>query len=251
MPSASDVGAAPITAIGLLSGERNMGDWSGATAYVPGDVVHDHAAGGLYVCTVASTNEQPSITAAKWTQIDGTGRQLALGPGGSATGALAASVGFAAEASAANTTAVGHRGAASAANATEVGAYGSASGIGATAVGALTNAAGDATTAVGFGASAPTDGDVNLANIITGHIDVAGESFVGDAAITVVSGAIDLPETADATNPAAGVQRLVARTDGVYVRDEAGTEVGPLGAGGGAVDSVNGETGVVVLDAAD
>jgi len=37
------------------------------------------------------------------------------------------------------------------------------------------------------------------------------------------------------TNPATGVQRLVARTDGVYVRDEAGTEVGPLGAGGSGI----------------
>ena len=54
----------------------------------------------------------------------------------------------------------------------------------------------------------------------------------GDPGVVAATGFVDLPETADVTNPDAGSQRLVARTDGVYVRDEAGTEVGPLGAGG-------------------
>jgi len=84
---AADVDAVPVTAMGLLAGERNLGDWSSATAYVVGDVVHDHGGdGGVYVCTVANTNEQPSLTPAKWTAIDGTGRGLAIGPGAHADG---------------------------------------------------------------------------------------------------------------------------------------------------------------------
>ena len=246
---AADVDAVPITAVGLLAGETNRGDWSGATAYVVGDVVHDHAAGGLYVCAVANTNEQPSLTAAKWTEIDGTGRQIALAPGSSAVGALGAAFGPGAEGGGTASTATGFLASAAGAYATATGAGAEAAGIGATAVGFLASAAGDYATAVGMGATAAADGDVNLANILTGHIDTG--TYLSDEAPVLPFGALDLPETADVTNPAVGSQRLVARTDGLYVRDEAGTEVGPLGAGGGAVDSVNGETGVVVLDAAD
>jgi hypothetical protein len=74
---------------------------------------------------------------------------------------------------------------------------------------------------------------VNIANIVTGHVDP--NTGLADTATTIPFGALDLPETADVTNPAAGAQRLVARTDGLYVRDEAGTEVGPLGAGGSGI----------------
>ena len=245
MPSAADVDAVPVTAVGLLAGETNRGDWSGATAYAVGDVVHDHAEGQVYVCTAANTNEQPSLTPAKWTAIDGTGRTLALGPGGSA-GLFAASLGYGAEAGAGATaigyavsapgfaaTAVGCTATAAGAAATAAGSTAAAGGDSSTAVGANATSPGDYSTAIGYGATAPTDGDVNIANILTGHIDTG--TGQADEAITVVPGAIDLPETADATNPAAGVQRLVARTDGVYVRDEAGTEVGPLGAGGSGI----------------
>ena len=78
---AADVDAVPITAVGLLAGETNRGDWSGATAYVVGDVVHDHAAGGLYVCAVANTNEQPSLTPAKCAAKSGRASRSTLSLG--------------------------------------------------------------------------------------------------------------------------------------------------------------------------
>lgn len=84
---------------------------------------------------------------------------------------------------------------------------------------------------IGQNATTARDGEVNVANVVKGHVN---GSNVSDEAIIVPSGAVDLPTTADATNPAADHQRLIARTDGLYVRDQAGTEVGPLGAGGSA-----------------
>ena len=79
---------------------------------------------------------------------------------------------------------------------------------------------------IGQNATTARDGEVNVANVVKGHVN---GSNVSDEAIIVPSGAVDLPTTADATNPAADHQRLIARTDGLYVRDETGTEVGPLG----------------------
>ncbi|MGB3053511.1 MAG: hypothetical protein WBB52_01550 [Acidimicrobiales bacterium] len=79
---------------------------------------------------------------------------------------------------------------------------------------------------IGQNATTARDGEVNVANVVKGHVN---GSNVSDEAIIVPSGAVDLPTTADATNPASGSTRLVARTDGLYVRDQAGTEVGPLG----------------------
>ncbi len=79
---------------------------------------------------------------------------------------------------------------------------------------------------IGQNATTARDGEVNVANVVKGHVN---GSNVSDEAIIVPSGAVDLPTTADATNPASGSTRLVARTDGLYVRDETGTEVGPLG----------------------
>jgi len=209
----------PITAVGLLAGETNRGDWSGAVAYAVGDVVHDHAAPGVYVCAVASTNEQPSLTPGKWTQIDGTGRQVALGPGASASATLGAAFGAASEAPGQFAAAIG--------------TLASGSGDFSTAVGPASSAAGDYATAVGPFTSAPDDGDVNLANVYLGSVDPGDPTTATGASIA--TGFVDLPETADATDPAAGSQRLVARTDGLYVRDEAGTEVGPLGAGGSGI----------------
>ncbi len=231
---AADVDAVPITAVGLLAGETNRGDWSGATAYVVGDVVHDHAEGQVYVCTAANTNEQPSLTPAKWTAIDGTGRTLALGPGGSA-GLFAASLGYGAEAGAGGTaigygvsapgvgaTAVGYIATAAGAAATAAGSTAAAGGDSSTAVGANATSPGDYSTAIGYGATAPTDGDVNIANILTGHIDTG--TGQADEPVTVAYGAIDLPETVDATNPAADSLRFVARAGGMAVRDETGAE---------------------------
>ena len=80
---------------------------------------------------------------------------------------------------------------------------------------------------IGQNATTARDGEVNVANVVKGHVN---GSNVSDEAIIVPSGAVDLPTTADATNPASGSTRLIARTDGLYVRDETGTEVGPLGA---------------------
>lgn len=83
---------------------------------------------------------------------------------------------------------------------------------------------------IGQNATTTRDGEVNVANVVKGHVN---GSNVSDEAIIIPSGAVDLPETADATNPASGSTRLVARSGGLYVRYETGTEVGPLGAGGG------------------
>ena len=84
-------------------------------------------------------------------------------------------------------------------------------------------------TAVGPGATSG-DNEVNLANTYRATLDPGDPTTPLTA--TIATGHVDLPETADATNPPADHQRLVARTDGLYVRDETGAEVGPLGAGG-------------------
>ena len=89
---------------------------------------------------------------------------------------------------------------------------------------------GDFGTAVGPGATAG-DYEVNVANTYRATLDPGDPATPLTA--TIATGHVDLPETADVTNPPVDHQRLVARTDGLYVRDQAGTEVGPLGAGGG------------------
>ena len=225
---AADVDAVPITAVGLLAGETNRGDWSGATAYVVGDVVHDHGGDGLvYLCTAATTNEQPSATPAKWTAIDGTGREFAVGAGSHA-GDSALSIG---------------PGATSDGGGLSVGPY-AASGVYGLSVGvyAVSGAAGlsvgtQATSGVGglsVGSGVTTgDYEVSIAGIYKGTVDSSDPTIPTGASIA--TGFVDLPETADVTNPAVGSQRLVARTDGLYVRDEAGAEVGPIGAGGSGI----------------
>lgn len=79
---------------------------------------------------------------------------------------------------------------------------------------------------IGQNATTARDGEVNVANVVKGHVN---GSNVSDEAIIVPSGAVDLPTTADATNPASGSTRLVARSGGLYVRTSGGTESGPLG----------------------
>jgi hypothetical protein len=44
---------------------------------------------------------------------------------------------------------------------------------------------------------------------------------------------IDLDEGAAPATPDAGKRRVYAKTDGVYEKDDAGTEAGPIGSGGG------------------
>ena len=225
MPSAADVDAVPITAVGLLAGETNRGDWSGATAYVPGDVVHDHDGDGqVYVCTAATTNEQPSLTAAKWTAIDGTGREFAVGAGSHA-GDSALSIGPGATSDGGGLS-VGPYAAAEGYG-LSVGLY-ATSGVAGLSVG-LYATSGAGGLAIGPGATSG-DYEVNVSGIYKGTVD-SGDPTVPTGA-SIATGFVDLPETADTSNPAAGSQRLVARTDGLYVRDEAGAEVGPIGAGG-------------------
>ena len=79
---------------------------------------------------------------------------------------------------------------------------------------------------IGQNATTVRDGEVNVANVVKGHVN---GSNVSDEAVIVPSGGIDLPTTADATNPASGSTRLVARSGGLYVRTSGGTESGPLG----------------------
>lgn len=79
---------------------------------------------------------------------------------------------------------------------------------------------------IGQNTTTTRDGEVNVANVVKGHVNGAN---VSDEAIIVPSGSIDLPTTADATNPASGSTRLVARSGGLYVRTSGGTESGPLG----------------------
>ena len=97
---------------------------------------------------------------------------------------------------------------------------------------------------IGQNATTTRDGEVNVANVVKGHVN---GSNVSDEAIIIPSGSIDLPTTADATNPAADHQRLIARADGLYVRDQAGTEVGPLG-GAHAASHQDGGSDELALD---
>ena len=235
--TAADVDAVPNDAVGLLPGETNRGTWDVAETYAVGDVVFEPGV-DLFVATAPSTGAQPSLTPGSWDVLDPTGRHIHLGPAAT-SGDYGTSIGPAATAgdggiSIGTAATAGDGGTAIAYGAT-AGDYGTAIGPAATA-GDFGTATGYAATAGDYGVStgyAATAGDygVNLANIYKGTLD-PGDSTVPTGA-TIATGFVDLPETTDATNPAADHQRLVARTDGLYVRDEAGTEVGPLGAGGG------------------
>lgn len=228
--TAADVDAVPVTAVGLLAGERNRGDWDNATAYLPGDVVHDHSGdGNIYRANAANIGEQPSLGLGSWDVIDPAERSVALGLAAEA-GAAAAAVGSIAAASGVASTAVGFGASTSNEASTAIGHGASASGVGSTAIGGEASASGLGSTAIGGGVSATEAGEVNVGNIFHGRYDYDGAAPV---AASIATGFVDLPETVDATNPAADHQRLVARTDGLYVRNESGTEVGPLGAGGG------------------
>ena len=235
--SAADVGAVPVESVGLLPGETNRGTWDVAATYAVGDVVCE-VGDDLYVATAPSTGAQPSLTPGSWDVLDPTVRHVRLGPGatsgdyatavglGATSGDYGLSVGLVATAGD-NGTAVGPS-ATSGVVGTAVG-YVATAGDNGTAVGPSATA-GDNGTAVGYGATAG-DNEVNLANTYRATLDPGDQTTPLTA--TIATGHVDLPETADVTNPPADHQRLVARTDGLYVRDQTGTEVGPLGAGGG------------------
>lgn len=194
-------GAVPNDAVGLLPGERNRGTWDVAATYAVGDVVA--ASGSVYVASAPSTGLDPASNPGSWDEIvDFLDRRIELGTGSSATGD----------------------------GSTAIGTISSATGVGSTAIGYGSSATGDVSTAVGAYSSATTDGEVNLANIYRGSVD-PGDPTVATGA-EIATGFVDLPETSVVTDPAADHQRLIARTDGLYVRDQTGTEVGPLGAGG-------------------
>ncbi|MBK6858004.1 MAG: hypothetical protein IPG97_16030 [Microthrixaceae bacterium] len=221
--SAVDVGAVPVESVGLLPGETNRGTWDVAATYAVGDVVFETGS-DLYVATAPSTGDQPSLTPGSWDVLDPTGRHVRLGPGatsgdyGTAVGPSATSGDYGTAVGLSATS--GDFGTAVGLSATS-GDYGTAVGLGATS--------GDFGTAVGPGATAG-DNEVNLANTYRATLDPGDQTTPLTA--TIATGHVDLPETADVTNPPADHQRLVARTDGLYVRDETGAEVGPLGAGG-------------------
>ena len=254
---ADDVDAVPVTAVGLLAGERNRGEWSALTAYSAGDVVHDHAAESVFVATAASLDEQPSLTPAKWTAIDSTGREFAVGAGSHAgayglsigaaasSGAYGLSIGAAASSGTAGLSigTVATSGTAGLSIGTEAvaGADGFAIGSGA--------AAGVGGFAIGTSAAAG-DYEVNVSGIYKGTVDTADLTIPTGASIA--TGFVDLPETVDATNPAADHQRLIARTDGLYVRDETGAEIGPLGGGGGGIpETIIDAAGDLIVGTAD
>ena len=224
--TAADVDAVPNDAVGLLPGETNRGTWDVAETYAVGDVVFEPGV-DLFVATAPSTGAQPSLTPGSWDVLDPTGRHIHLGPGAT-SGDYGTSIGPVATAgdggiSIGTDATAGDYGTAIAPY-TTAGDFGTATGYAATA--------GDYGVSTGYAATAGDYG-VNLANIYKGTLD-PGDSTVPTGA-TIATGFVDLPETTDATNPAADHQRLVARTGGLYVRDEAGTEVGPLGAGGSGI----------------
>jgi len=205
---AADVGAVPNDAVGLLPGETNRGTWDVAETYAVGDVVYEPG-DDLYVATAPSTGAQPSLTPGSWDVLDPSGRHVQLGPGATAGGYGTAIAPLAT---------AGDAG-------TAVGFYATAGDFG-LSVGPYATS-GDYATSIGLLATAGDFG-VNIANVYKGTLDPGDPSVPTGA--TIATGFVDLPETADATNPAADHQRLIARTDGLYVRDETGTEVGPLGA---------------------
>ena len=221
-------GGIPLSSIGLLDGERNRGYWdAGVADYAAGDVVFES---GVWLAVTPATGVSPADPA--WTNIGArAGLAVELGASASASGVYPSAIGVGASASGDYSSAVGVGASASGGSSSAIGVGASASGDSSSAIGAFASASGDGSSAIGPGASASGDGDVNLSHIVTGHVDYT--SGPAPDGLVLTPGFADLPVTADATDPATDRKRLIARTDGLYVRDETGTEVGPLGAGGG------------------
>jgi hypothetical protein len=228
--SAVDVGAVPVESVGLLPGETNRGTWDVAATYAVGDVVA--ASGSVYVASAPSTGLDPASNPGSWDEIvDFLDRRIELGTGSSATGDVSTAIGPISSATGYVSTAIGPISSATGDGSTAVGYGSSATGDGSTAIGTGSSATGDGSTAIGTGSSATGDGSINIGDVFRGRVDDPLGARTPDAA-SITTGFVDLPETSVVTDPAADHQRLIARTDGLYVRDQTGTEVGPLGAGG-------------------
>ena len=227
---AGDVGAVPVESVGLLPGERNRGTWDVAATYAVGDVVA--ASGSVYVASAPSTGLDPASNPGSWDEIvDFLDRRIELGTGSSATGDVSTAIGPVSSATGMGSTAIGPVSSATGVGSTAIGYGSSATGDGSTAIGTGSSATGDGSIAIGTGSSATGDGSINIGDVFRGRVDDPLGARTPDAA-SITTGFVDLPETSVVTDPAADHQRLIARTDGLYVRDQTGTEVGPLGAGG-------------------
>lgn len=206
----------PLSAIGLLPGERNCGQWDAGTSYVVGDVV-----GASYfqpwVAVAASTGQNPESTTGFWESISArAGMSMAVGPGTQAA-ELSTAVGVGVKVDGQYSVGVGEI-------IQVLGQY-------AVGVGAFASAMGDYSTAVGYQVQTNNPGDVNLANLVTGNMGADGAT---PTQVTLTPGMVDLPDTTATTDPASGAHRLVARSDGLHVRDSAGVETGVIGAAGPA-----------------
>ena len=189
MPSAADVGALPVELIGLTPEQTERGAWDENETYTLGDVVFF---GGFWVGVAPVVGSQPGDVSGEWDMFI-TSTHIGVG------------------------TDIGGIGGYS----TAVGVFSHASGNSSTALGIFVEASGEGSTALGAGAVASGEGDVNLANIITGHIDTS--TFAADA-LTLPTGFADLPHTDASSNPNVDSSRLIARSDGLAVRDEVGAE---------------------------
>lgn len=108
---------------------------------------------------------------------------------------------------------------------------GTFAGAGASAVGIAPYAPGLESTAVGHGPVALGDRSLALGHNVTATEDDEvnlNDSFIANKATgtsRLPGGMVDLDETVDATNPAAGRRRIIARVTGLFLRNSAGTEV--------------------------
>ena len=261
----ADIGAVPVEAVGMQPGWVNKGAWGVGIQYHAGDVVTTPQP---FVAVSNNLGDHPTDGSGAWAPVT-SGTALgpgawapvtsgtALGPGAAVSGGFSAavapgstasgdfcsafgpaasasgdgslSVGTMSSSSGALSAAVGYASAALGDLSAAVGPDATTSGKEATAVGYTASASGEGSVALGAHAAAPNDGDVNLAGIITGNNGYDSGVF-DPAPIVVLGGGIDLPETADVTDPPVGSWRLVSRPTGLFIRADDGAEIGPIDA---------------------
>ena len=246
MPSAADVGALPVELIGLTPEQTERGAWDENETYTLGDVVFF---GGFWVGVAPVVGSQPGDVSGEWdmfitsthigvgTDVEGIGDystavgvfsqasgevSTALGIGAQASGEGSTALGYLVEASGNHSVTLGVANQASGDSSTALGSQAKASGEYSVALGHRAEASGEGSTALGYHAEASGEGDVNLANIITGHIDTSTQAA---DALTLPTGFADLPHTDASSNPNVDSSRLIARSDGLAVRDNTGTEI--------------------------